>query len=96
MFVKKLCKADGQIWILHVYGLLSLNGRCHRVAGEGCMQSAVKDDRERDEKGDDEYGQEDPAEVIGLQVVPLWTVHACVVPEVAQTVVREEVKSFGR
>ncbi len=60
------------------------------------MESIVKDDWERDEKDDNEHGQEDPAEVVGLEVVPLWTVHARVVTEVAQTVVREKIKSFGR
>ncbi len=60
------------------------------------MESIVKYDRERDEKDDNEHGKEDSAEVVGLEVVPLWAVHACVVTEVAQTVVREKIKSFGR
>ncbi len=51
------------------------------------MESIVKDDWKGDHKGDDEQGKEDSAEVVGLQVVPLWTMHACVVPEVTQTVV---------
>ncbi len=47
----------------------------------------VKVKRESDEKTDDECGQEEPAEVVGHQVVPLRTVDARCVRKEAQTVV---------
>ena len=66
---------------------MPLNGSAHRVAGVDGIHLLVKVERECDEKNDDECGQEESAEVVWHQVVPLWPVDARRVGKEAQAVV---------
>ena len=94
ILVKELCKADGQVGILHRRLPLALDGGGERGARQDGVHLEVEVPGKDDEEGDDEGGQHEPGEVVGPEVVPLGAVDARRVREEAQAVVGQEIEAL--
>ena len=77
LFVKKLCKADRQIWIGQIGVPFPFDRLAQRRTVVELEALVDKVDRQRDDEGEEEENEETSEEKIWCQIVPSDPVDLC-------------------